>query len=237
MSDWYMLRKDFVDSRVIVIAIAFLLAMITAQILTPVERMSTQRQQFDIRRIVPQQFGSWSLVVNANTGVVDPELRSKVESAYSQIISRTYRDASGHEVMLSIAYGGDQEDMMQVHRPEVCYVAQGFSMQDRGTRKISTAHGTVKAKLLLAKQAERIEPITYWIKIGDAIAVNGVAWRIERIRYGLSGSIPDGLLFRVSSIGGDIRQQYQIQALFIQALAASLTAEQYKQILGKDQLN
>lgn len=237
MAELQVSRKLALDKRVVAIAIAFLCAMIIAEILTPVARMSTQRHQFDINRIVPQQFGSWSLMAGANNGVVDPELRSKVESAYSQTISRTYRDASGHEVMLSVAYGGDQEDMMQVHRPEVCYVAQGFSMQDLGTREISTVHGRVKAKLLLAKQAERIEPITYWIKIGDAIAVNGVAWRIERIKYGLSGSIPDGLLFRVSSIGSDLQQQYEIQESFIQALAASLTPEQYKQILGKDQLN
>lgn len=237
MAELQIFGKLTFDKRVVAIVIAFFCAMVISEILTPVARMSTQRQQFDINRIVPQQFGSWSVVTGVNAGVVDPELRSKVESAYSQTISRTYRDTNGHEIMLSVAYGGDQQDMMQVHRPEVCYVAQGFSMHDKGTTEISTAHGRVKAKLLLAKQAERIEPITYWIKIGDSIAVNGFAWRIERIKYGLSGSIPDGLLFRVSSIGSDLQQQYEIQASFIQALAASLTPEQYKQILGKDQLN
>lgn len=223
--------------RVVLIAILFATALVVSNVLTPVAQMSSQRKNFDINQIVPDQFDSWKRFENGGAFVVDPELKSKIESVYSQTLTRSYIDPDGHIIMLSIAYGGNQQDMMQVHRPEVCYVAQGFYLEKVNTKKIVTAHGTVKAKLLLAKQAERIEPITYWIKIGDSIAVDGLTWRLERIKYGLSGSIPDGLLFRVSSIGSDLDNQYQIQESFIKSLAASLTSDQYIQILGKDQLN
>lgn len=222
--------------RVITIAIFFIFSMVLAWILTPSAQMSNQRKDFDINKIVPKEFDDWK-VYEGSALVVDPELKRKVESVYSQTLSRTYKNSKNQIIMLSVAYGGNQQDMMQVHRPEVCYVAQGFDLKQIRTSEVSTVHGKLKAKLLLAKQAERIEPITYWIKIGDSIAVDGITWRIERIKYGLSGSVPDGLLFRVSSIGNDIEEQYHLQSQFIQALAKSLTSEQFVQILGKEQLN
>ena len=49
----------------------------------------------------------------------------------------------------------------------------------------------------------RNEPVTYWLTVGDQVITNKFDKRIAEIRLGLTGQIPDGLLFRVSSIDND----------------------------------
>ena len=49
----------------------------------------------------------------------------------------------------------------------------------------------------------RNEPVTYWLTVGDQVIKNAFEKRIAEIRLGLTGQIPDGLLFRVSSIDAD----------------------------------
>ena len=75
--------------------------------------------------------------------------------------------------MLSIAYGGDQSDTMAVHKPEVCYPAQGFQILKNATASFSTGDGNIPVKRLVATQGPRIEPITYWTTVGDTVAVSG----------------------------------------------------------------
>jgi len=55
--------------------------------------------------------------------VVDPQTRELLDKLYSETLSRTYVNANGYRIMLSLAYGSDQRDSLQVHKPEVCYPA------------------------------------------------------------------------------------------------------------------
>ncbi len=218
--------------RTVLLACAMLMALLLSFQLTPAVKMSQARGKVDFAMLIPAQFNSWQLDTTGTNQLVDPEVKATLASVYSQTVSRTYKNAKGQRIMLSVAYGGDQEEVMQVHKPEVCYTAQGFSVSKQGTSLINTDKGTIKAKLLLAKQAERIEPVTYWITIGKSIALNGLQWRWERIKYGLTGELPDGLLFRVSSLGSDTQIQYQLHKLFIQDLLNYLTTHEAAEFIG-----
>lgn len=226
------LNVNDIYQRTFFLAGAMLIALLLSFQLTPVVKMSQARGKVDFATLIPTQFNGWQLDTSGSNQLVDPEVKATLASVYSQTVSRTYKNAKGQRIMLSVAYGGDQEEVMQVHKPEVCYTAQGFSVSKQGTNQISTNKGVIKAKLLLAKQAERIEPITYWITIGKSIALNGLQWRWERVKYGLTGELPDGLLFRVSSLGGDTQMQYQLHKLFIQDLFNSLASNQAKEFIG-----
>jgi hypothetical protein len=46
--------------------------------------------------------------------------------------------------------------------------------------------------------------------------------KYEQIRYGLKGQIPDGMLFRVSSIGGSEAESLKLQDQFLNDLAGSM---------------
>ncbi len=219
--------------RTVVLAATMLLALLLSFMFTPAVKMSVQRESVDFNALIPESFVRWQLDLSMSSQLVDPEVKETLASVYSQTVSRTYKNEKGQRVMLSIAYGGDQEEVMQVHKPEVCYTAQGFSVSKKGTTSIETDKGTVLAKLLLTKQAERIEPVTYWITIGKSIALSGLQWRWERIKYGLTGELPDGLLFRVSSLGSDTQMQYDLHKLFIRDLFSHLTNNEVKQLVGK----
>lgn len=152
---------------------------------------------------------------------------------YNQTLSRTYVNSQGGRIMLSIAYGGDQSDSMAVHKPEVCYPAQGFQILKNKAGIFSTGEGDIPVKRLVAKQGPRIEPITYWTTVGDTVAVSGIKWKLQQMKYGLTGSIPDGLLFRISSIPADESAAYRNQDDFTRALIGAMTPEGKQRIIGR----
>ena len=78
------------------------------------------------------------------------------------------------------------------------------------------------ARRLVARQGGRIEPTTYWITVGDAVAPSGTAQKLAQLRYGVRGVVPDGLLMRVSSIDADPVRAHALQAEFTRALRAAL---------------
>ena len=133
--------------------------------------------------------------------------------------------------MLSIASGGNMSESMKVHRPEVCYAAQGFQVQDIEIVKINTGYGLITGRRLLAKMYARFEPITYWIVVGNTASLNSLMWKLEQIKYALTGVVADGLLFRVSSLG-EKDNAFALQQEFVKVLLKSISSESRKRLIG-----
>jgi len=68
--------------------------------------------------------------------------------------------------------------------------------------------------------------------VGDAVAVNGLKWKLQQLKYGLTGKIPDGLLFRVSSIDADDARAYQVQDEFTRDLIKAMSPSGRERIIG-----
>lgn len=175
-----------------------------------------------LEAMVPKRFADWSEAPTRMTNVVNPQAKELLDKLYSQIITRTYVNAEGYRIMLSIAYGNDQRGGLQAHKPEVCYPAQGFKLQSLVTAVLATEFGTIPATRLSTSLGERKEPVTYWFTFGDSAIRSNLDKRIVELRYRLTGQIPDGLLFRVSSIDGDPARAYQLQDQFVAGLLASV---------------
>jgi len=165
--------------------------------------------------------------------MANPEQEALIKKIYSQTLSRTYINSSGDRIMLSIAYGGDQSDNMSVHKPEVCYPAQGFQILKNSADTFATGEGNIPIKRLVAVQGRRIEPITYWTTVGDTVAaVSGLMWKLNVMKYGLTGKIPDGLLFRISSIQADEAKAYRTQDAFARDLLKAMSPSGRERIIG-----
>jgi EpsI family protein len=134
--------------------------------------------------------------------------------------------------MLSIAYGGDQSKQLQLHLPEVCYVAQGFDMVKDRRDELATGFGKVPVKRLVARLNSRNEPITYWITIGDKAVRSGLDQKMQRFVYGLSGRIPDGMLVRVSTIDTDEAGAYKVQDHFVEQMLVALDPHARTRLMG-----
>lgn len=214
------------------LALVMVILSVTAFALRPTQRMSDQNQHINLEAIVPLKFGDWREDKQAGALLVDPTVTASLKKVYLQNISRTFVNSHGQRVMLAIAYGGDQNDMMQVHKPEICYTAQGFHIEKSQDATFKSDYGQFTVRKMLAVKGSRLEPVTYWVTIGNKVAVNPVQWRLERIRYGLTGVVPDGLLFRVSTIGNDVDAEYSLQQLFVDELIKSITPDARNRLLG-----
>ena len=215
-----------------VLGVAMLGASALTGALTPTLRMAQGQERFSLEAMVPKAFGDWELDAAVVPLQADPGQRQMLERLYDQTLSRTYVDRDGQRVMLSIAYGGDQSRALQLHLPEVCYVAQGFDMLKSGHDILDTGYGAVPVKRLVARQNLRNEPITYWITVGDQAARPGVDQKLRRFAYGLSGKIPDGMLVRVSTIHADEREAYRVQDRFARGMLAAVGMNGRLRLMG-----
>ena len=74
--------------------------------------------------------------------------------------------------------------------------------------------------------------ITYWVTVGNKAVLPGLDQKLQQLRYGLTGSVPDGMLVRVSSISTDNERAYQLQANFIQDLLIVIDGKDRVRLIG-----
>jgi EpsI family protein len=172
---------------------------------------------------LPRQFGGWQPDPAQSALVVNPQTQQLLDKLYAQVLTRTYVNEHGYRVMLSIAYGSDQRGALQAHRPESCYVAQGFSLLANDTADIGTPFGAIAGRRVSTRMGNRFEPVTYWFTMGDQAVRNRFERRLTELRMGITGQIPDGLLFRVSSIDNDPARAYVEHDRFVGDLLRAVT--------------
>lgn len=217
-------------------SLGMLAIMLFTVVMTLVARpdalMSEQRPAFNLETAVPKQFGDWISVEHYSAEIMDPRTTGALKEIYDQTLSRMYQNSSGYRVMVSIAYGQDQRGGMKLHYPDGCYAAQGFRVNRRTESDVSTPLGSLGVNRIKASLDRRVEPITYWIMIGDKAVLGRFNTRLAEISYGMQGVIPDGLLFRISSIDSKVENAYRLQDQFIGSLAESLSDTALTRLLG-----
>lgn len=212
-------------------------AALAAWRFTPTERMATLHGELNLETQIPKRFGDWQVDTAAVGGVINPQQEVLLKQLYSQILSRTYVNSHGQRVMLSIAYGNDQRDGLQLHYPEVCYPAQGFSLASNRKVDLQLAGLTIPARRLeTVFGSQRYEPVTYWTVIGETAVRGGTDKKIAEMRYGFRNLIPDGLLFRVSSIDRDTASAFALQDQFTSSLLAAVPDVVRARIAGVDHI-
>jgi len=198
-----------------------------------VQAVAQARAMMPLEDLFPPQFGPWQLDPVAQ-GLIRPAFEQAQRfQMYDQVLERTYVDAEGHRIMLSVAYGRQQSVGLQLHRPEVCYKASGFKVSPTEPAVLTLPTGTLHATRLQASMEGRPEPITYWRLLGDEVAADEVQFKLRQLSLGATGAIPDGMLVRVSSMDADAQAAYRLQTAFVQALAQALTPAQRLRVLGQ----
>ena len=231
-------RFDFVKARgrlptSLVILCLMLAAAALALHLTPHTFLADQRQKVQLNTMVPVRFGTWRIDPSVTPLVADPSQLELIDRLYSETLSRTYVNDRGQRIMLVIAYGRDQSESLQLHTPEFCYPAQGFKVTPSKDQLVPLGFKNQPVVRLQATGHGRVEPISYWVTVGDYVVNAGPRGRRDvRFKYGFEGLIPDGMLFRVSSIGPDVAGEYKRQSAFLNDLFASLPAASRDRLAG-----
>ena len=125
----------------IVIAALMTVAAAVGVAARPSSKPSGAGPRYVLETIVPKEFGGWREIAQEGAQVVNPQTQELLNKLYSQILTRTYVNASGYRVMLSLAYGDDQRADLTAHKPEVCYPAQGFQLHSNAEDELATPFG------------------------------------------------------------------------------------------------
>jgi EpsI family protein len=187
-----------------------------------------------LETLFPPAFKGWKIDPDVIPLEPSAELRKVIQESYDQTLSRTYVNAQGYRVMLSVAYGGRRNQGMDIHRPEVCYPAQGLAVR-RDTRETVLAFGAdrLPLKRMVAGVGSRNEPISYWLVIGRSVASFGYGHRLALLKYGLTGHVPDGMLVRVSSLDDDEPQAFAQQDAFLRDMLSATSPDFRRRLLGQ----
>ncbi|PZO20603.1 MAG: EpsI family protein [Burkholderiales bacterium] len=203
-----------------------------AAAIRPTASLADERPTIDLATMVPSNFGGWKEQFNVAVQIVDPEQQATIDAIYTQTLTRNYIDADGYRVMLSIAYGRNQSDNLQLHKPEVCYPAQGFKLEKLERVPLNLLDQSISTTRMETHLGQRFEPVTYWTVVGDHITTTGIDKKLTEMRYGLRGRVPDGMLVRVSSIDRDSARAHRIQAEFAAAMVAAIAPEHRARFAG-----
>lgn len=198
----------------------------------PTRRLADGRPPVDLEALFPRRFGAWAIDTRLPIQLVSPDQQAMLDRLYNQTLSRSYVNARGERIMLSVAYGGDQSDGTRAHIPEVCYPAQGFQIMSRAVGTLALAQGRLPVRRLVARQGGRNEPITYWIVIGERVATSGTEVKLAQLSYSVRGVIADGMLVRVSSISNEAAGAFGLHEDFVRALGGSLPPLDAWRVLG-----
>lgn len=158
----------------------------------------------ELERNVPQRFGDWRMLPNPLLQAsVSTQGATSTDQPYDEVVSRTYVNSRGDMVMLALAYGKNQRQEVKVHRPELCYPAQGFKVMSlrpavfEGMRSQVSGENVTGQRMVVDGRGNK-EVVSYWIRIGDTYSSS--PWRIrwQIMQEGLQGRMTDGILVRVS---------------------------------------
>jgi EpsI family protein len=151
--------------------------------------------------VIPQKIADWQNVPSTDF-ILPKSPGSLADRLYSQTVSRLYRSPTKLPMMIVIAYGAVQNDLLQLHRPEVCYAAVGFTVS-ASRRALVPLGGAAElpVRKMTAETESRQEQICYWTRIGDDLPTDGREQRWVKLRQQMRGYLADGILVRMSTVG------------------------------------
>lgn len=210
-------------------------ASIGAIVARPDTGSANPEAALSLEAMIPKRFGDWR--EEHFEQVVNPQQRELLDKLYSGTLSRTYMNSSGYMIMLSLAHGRDQRGDLAAHMPDVCYPANGFTLHRTEAGQLRTPFGEIAVRRLYTSKGAREEPVTYWFAFGgESISLDPAEKRLRRrlveLRSAFTGRIPDGLLFRVSSIDRDHVRANQLQEQFVNDLLHTLPPSERKRLSG-----
>ena len=185
----------------------------------------TLRAAPDLEAMLPQRFGEWRQAPIPDA-ILPRELDLKPGEA---IAYRAYKDGAGRVITLVAAYGPPLGDSVRLHRPESCYVAQGFEIRSRSVAPMVLRGIDARIVRLVASSPTRDEAVSYWLRSGPEFVASPAAAQIQAFN---GRPRLDGALVRASSSGRD-DVLFELHQSFLADFAAALSPDARKILLGQ----
>jgi EpsI family protein len=205
-------------------------ALGTAEALRPRKRLVLLKGG-TIAEAIPPEFGHW---MSNNADLVSPEQAGRLaRTLYSETVSRAYDNAEdGSTVLILAAYGDTQSDLLQLHRPESCYPAVGYSLALSEPTTVDIGGGEkLPGRSVIAKMEGRTENIIYWTRLGERLPQGGGQQRDARLANAMDGFVADGILVRCSAVG-DSEAGFAMLRRFIPEMLRSVRDDLRPALIG-----
>lgn len=225
------------STKSMVLLALMVLSAVLAGSLRPTITLASERAPVHLKAMIPTAFGDWQEEHKVLTQIVDPQRQQTSDMIYTETLSRTYVNGKRYRIMLSIAYGANQSKALQLHTPELCYPAQGFTLLGQRAGGIDLPGRHIATVRLDTNLGHRHEPLTYWTVVGNHNVTGGVDKKLAEMRYALTGRIPDGMLVRVSSIDTVPENAYAIQDQFAMQMIQAIAPEHRDRFAGDSKSN
>lgn len=218
--------------RDLLLAAPLFAAAAGAYALTPRNRMNLLGSA-KLDDIVPLAFNGWSVSPSNAFVLPKPREGSLADVLYDQQLNRLYTGEDRLPVMLVIAYGSTQSDLLQLHRPETCYRAIGFEVT--GSRPVNVRIGAAEVPMreLTATSNDRIEPILYWTRLGDRLPTSNNEQRLMKLRTEMEGYIADGVLVRMSTVAEPSADVFDGLQQFARSLVLAIRPDARAALVGR----
>lgn len=206
-------------------------ALGVAEALRPRKRLILLKQG-TIAEALPAKFGQWASEDTEN--LINPATAGRLTRAlYSELVMRIYSNAeTGSDVMLLAAYGDTQSDLLQLHRPESCYPAVGFTLKMSEAATIDVGGGAkLPIRRVVAVAEDRVENIVYWTRMGESLPQSGPEQREQRINNSIAGFVPDGILVR-NSLLGDSTKAFETLDRFVPEMLRAIPSTKRMAFVG-----
>lgn len=202
--------------------------------LSPPPAKGDGRPPIDMDKELPSTFAGWRTepsivpVMPADPGSLSAEL-------YNSVFGRGYLSDANELVIVVAAYGARQTDQLQVHRPEVCYRSVGFDIEGMSDVDVRLPAGnTIPAARVLTRNRDRAEIVTYWMRIGKTVVRGLMGQQMARMQASFARKVPDGVLFRISTIGEMSPQTEALHARFLGDFLAALAPDELEFLVGSE---
>ena len=220
--------------RMIAALLIMALALACGEFLKPSRYWADELGNPVYGQLLPTQFGAWVQQPGESGAVVNPVQAEMLDKIYSETVSRTYLNRqTGRMLMLSMAYGRDQSTDTQLHTPEMCYPSQGFRVDEVKPDVVHAPWGDMPVMRMQTTMGQRTEPLTYFVRNGDALTTQGSLQRnLARLGLAIRGYKVDGLLVRVSEVT-QRPDAFAVQSQFLTELLQAMQQDDRQKIIGK----
>ncbi len=165
------------------------------------EHLPPSKAQPDLERMISIHPDGWTAISGE---LVDQKWSTSLQSSYDIVAARTYQNTQGKTVGIVITWSNDGFHRAG-HLQQICYQANGFTVDTPKTITISTKTGKQEGVTFIAHYGNVIEEVVYWrITGGNSDNQNGnlltLRWNnLVRLARNVFGNTPDNLMVRVSS--------------------------------------
>ena len=189
-------------SRIIYLSVAITLVSVSLALLVQpaIRHINLDASRPDLATLVPTSFGSWQ-ELPLQSVILPAEMP---EEKGVTTLYRTYANELGQQVTLVIVHGAPRGDTMRLHLPEICYVAQGFTVSDRYQTAIRHDGQQIDAVSMIAESRLGQQTVTYWIRTADTYVRSQFGQQLFFLQS-REATRRDSALVRVSVTSDDIQ--------------------------------